>query len=99
MSVEEPETKEIRHLDITDLERIERFRRAGYGGAVSDALYFLGVRDTVLSDRFKPLRQGMQLVAALCPSSCTRRLSTIGARLEGRDGEKVGGRGGHRKSA
>lgn len=67
MSVEEPETKEIRHLDITDLERIERFRRAGYGGAVSDALYFLGVRDTVLSDRFKPLRQGMQLVGRALP--------------------------------
>ena len=28
----------IRHLDITDLQRIERFRRAGYGGSVSDAL-------------------------------------------------------------
>ncbi len=47
--------KEIRHLDITDLERIERFKRAGYGGAVSDALYKLGITDTVFSDRFKPL--------------------------------------------
>ncbi len=25
-------SKEIRRLEITDLERIERFRRAGYGG-------------------------------------------------------------------
>jgi len=55
-------TKEIRKLNITDLERIERFKRAGYGGAVSDALYGLGVRDSVFSDRFKPLRQGMQIV-------------------------------------
>ena len=53
--------KEIRKLDITDLERIERFRRAGYGGSVSDALNGLGVRDTVFSADFKPLRQGMQL--------------------------------------
>ena len=54
--------KEIRHLDITDLERIERFRKAGYGGSVSDAMYSLGVKNTMLSDRFKALRQGMQLV-------------------------------------
>ena len=30
-------SNEIRKLNISDLERIERFRRAGYGGAVSDA--------------------------------------------------------------
>ena len=59
--------KEIRTLDITDLERIERFRRAGYGGCVSDALYSLGVKDTVFADRFKPLRQGMQLVGRALP--------------------------------
>ena len=59
--------KEIRKLDITDLERIERFRRAGYGGSVSDSLNSLGVRDTVFSDRFKPLRQGMQLVGRALP--------------------------------
>ena len=60
-------TQEIRTLDITDLERIERFRRAGYGGAVSDALHGLGVSDTVLSDRFKALRQGMVLVGRALP--------------------------------
>lgn len=59
--------QEIRHLDITDLERIARFKRAGYGGSVSDALAGLGVRDTVFSDRFKPLRQGMQLVGRALP--------------------------------
>ena len=59
--------REIRHLDITDLERIERFKRAGYGGCVSDALNALGVRDTVFSSRFKPLRQGMQLVGRALP--------------------------------
>jgi 4-hydroxy-4-methyl-2-oxoglutarate aldolase len=59
--------KEIRHLGITDLERIDRFRKAGYGGSVSDALAGLGVRDTVFSDRFRPLRQGMQLVGRALP--------------------------------
>ena len=58
---------EIRKLNITDTERIERFRRAGYGGSVSDSLYMVGVRDTVFSDRFKPLRQGMQLVGRALP--------------------------------
>lgn len=57
----------VRTLDIDDLERIERFRKAGYGGSVSDALSALGRRDTVFSDRFKPLRQGMQLVGRALP--------------------------------
>lgn len=56
-----------RQLDITDIDRIERFRRAGYGGSVSDALNALGVRDSVFSDRFRPLRQGMQLVGRAVP--------------------------------
>lgn len=59
--------KEIRHLNITDLERIERFRRAGYGGSVSDAMYSLGVKNTIFSMDFKPLRQGMQLVGRALP--------------------------------
>lgn len=59
--------KEIRKLDITDTERIARFRRAGYGGSVSDALYSVGVQDTVLSAQFKALRQGMQLVGRALP--------------------------------
>src|SRR5258706_9234076 len=58
---------EPRSLNITDLERIERFRRAGYGGSVSDSLNSLGVRDSVFSDQFKPLRQGMQLVGRALP--------------------------------
>ncbi|HEX4212110.1 MAG TPA: RraA family protein [Candidatus Dormibacteraeota bacterium] len=60
-------SREVRRLDITDLERIERFRTAGYGGSVSDALAELGVRQTVLSDRFRALRQGMQLVGRALP--------------------------------
>jgi 4-hydroxy-4-methyl-2-oxoglutarate aldolase len=64
---QETEKREIRTLDITDLERIERFRRAGYGGSVSDALAGLGVRDTVFSSEFRPLRQGMQLVGRALP--------------------------------
>jgi 4-hydroxy-4-methyl-2-oxoglutarate aldolase len=58
---------EIRTLNISDLERIDRFRHAGYGGSVSDALHRLGVNDTVFADRFKPLRQGMQLVGRALP--------------------------------
>lgn len=58
---------EIRKLDISDLERIERLRRAGYGGSVSDALASLGVRDTVFTPRFRALRQGMQLVGRAIP--------------------------------
>ena len=65
--LEQGSSKEIRKLNITDLERIARFRRAGYGGSVSDALAGLGVRDTVFSERFKPLRQGMQLVGRALP--------------------------------
>jgi 4-hydroxy-4-methyl-2-oxoglutarate aldolase len=67
MSESNPASREIRHLQISDLERIERYRRAGYGGCVSDALHALGVDDTVLSERFKPLRQGMQLVGRALP--------------------------------
>jgi len=54
--------EQIRCLNISDTERIERFRKAGYGGSVSDSLARLGVFDTVLSQRFRPLRQGMQIV-------------------------------------
>src|SRR5262245_65672383 len=57
----------VRTLAITDLERIARFRHAGYGGSVSDALASLGVKHTVFSDRFRPLRQGMQLVGRALP--------------------------------
>jgi 4-hydroxy-4-methyl-2-oxoglutarate aldolase len=67
MSESSKATTEIRHLQVSDLERIERYRRAGYGGCVSDALNALGVRDTVLSERFKPLRQGMQIVGRALP--------------------------------
>jgi 4-hydroxy-4-methyl-2-oxoglutarate aldolase len=67
MSEVDLSSKEIRHLDITDLERIERYRRAGYGGSVSDSLYTLGVKDSVFSSQFKPLRQGMQLVGRALP--------------------------------
>ncbi len=58
---------QVRHLDIDDKERIERFRNAGYGGNISDSLWALGVCDTVLSQRFKALKQGMQLVGRALP--------------------------------
>src|SRR5258707_12221566 len=56
-----------RQLGITDLDRLQRFRTAGYGGSVSDALENLGVRDTIFSARFTALRQGMQLVGRALP--------------------------------
>ena len=39
----------------------------GRDGNVSDTLNALGVRDTVFSDRFRALRQGMQLVGRALP--------------------------------
>lgn len=59
--------EEIRHLDIDDVERIRRFKIAGYGGNVSDSMWALGVTNTVLSPQFKALRQGMQLVGRALP--------------------------------
>lgn len=56
-----------RRLDISDVERIARFRRAGYGGSVSDALWKCGITTTVLSSQFVPLRQGMQLAGRALP--------------------------------
>jgi regulator of RNase E activity RraA len=68
MAKEDPKAaRQIRKLGITDLERIERFRRAGYGGSVSDALAALGVRDTVFTHQFRALRQGMQLAGRAIP--------------------------------
>jgi regulator of RNase E activity RraA len=57
----------VRTLAIFDVERIERFRRAGYGGNVSDALQKLGVLTTVFSADFQPLRPNMLLVGRALP--------------------------------
>jgi 4-hydroxy-4-methyl-2-oxoglutarate aldolase len=43
-------------LDITDDQRIERFKRL-YGGCVSDALHLKGIVNTVLAHEMKPLRE------------------------------------------
>jgi 4-hydroxy-4-methyl-2-oxoglutarate aldolase len=56
-----------RQLDITDEERIERFKKYGYGGNLSDTLASFGVRDTVLADRFTPLEPGMTLAGRALP--------------------------------
>jgi len=56
-----------RRLPISDTERIARFRRAGYGGNVSDALASLGVTDSVFSAEFAALVPGMQLVGRALP--------------------------------
>lgn len=91
MSHEDPAAGTAEHprtLDITDLERIARFRHAGYGGCVSDALCGLGVTNTVFSAAFRPLRQGMQLVGRALPiklhSLVEPRTPEHNARLEAR---------------
>ena len=63
--------KEPRHLDITDLERIERYRRAGYGGSVSDSLtaWASTIRSSAASSR--RCARACSLSAAPCPSSST----------------------------
>jgi regulator of RNase E activity RraA len=58
----EHDVDDPRTFDITDLERVERFKQAGYGGNVSDALSNAGVEDTVLSHEFVSLNPG-QLIA------------------------------------
>lgn len=67
MSSSTSSAQDPRQLDIDDLERIERYRTAGYGGNISDALWRCGVTDTVLSDEFRPLRRGMRLVGRALP--------------------------------
>lgn len=52
--------REIRHLDISTVERVERYKQF-YGGCVSDALAGCGVTNSVLSHRFYALRQDMIL--------------------------------------
>lgn len=52
---------------LKDVERIARFRAAGYGGAVADVLMGLGVVNTILSQEFRPLRSEMQLVGRAIP--------------------------------
>ena len=52
--------REIRHLDISTMERVRRYREF-YGGCVSDALAGLGVTNSVLSSDFYALRQDMIL--------------------------------------
>lgn len=47
--------KKLIKLDITDLERIERFKKL-YGGCVSDAMHLNGIVDTVVTPDIKPLK-------------------------------------------
>ncbi|GAB3689949.1 RraA family protein [Salinarchaeum chitinilyticum] len=58
---------EPRELDVTDLERIERFREAGYGGSVADALYDVGLRRTVFDQDFFGINRGQTLVGRALP--------------------------------
>ena len=80
--------QEPRRLDITDLERIACYRRAGYGDSVSDSLNSLHVRDTVLSSQFRALRQGMQLVGRALPVTLHSVVPEVVRRLEDRSDHK-----------
>jgi len=71
VSAEDP-----RELDITDEERVERFREAGYGGNVSDALRNVGVRDTVLSQEFSPLEAGTVVAGRALPVKLHSHIET-----------------------
>ena len=59
--------EEPRTIDATDLERVARFKEAGYGGNVSDALNRLGIRDTVFSADFFSLNEGQILAGRALP--------------------------------
>jgi len=50
-----PKPQNPRHLEITDQERIERFKKL-YGGCLNDALYLKGVVNTVVHHSIQPLR-------------------------------------------
>jgi len=49
---------DFRKLDIDDMERVKRYRRF-YGGLVFDKLFALGIKETALSPKIKPLRLDM----------------------------------------
>ncbi|MFC1528527.1 RraA family protein [Candidatus Latescibacterota bacterium] len=51
---------QYRHLEIDQTERVKRYK-CFYGGLVFDKLYSLDIRETSLSQRFRPLRQDMVL--------------------------------------
>lgn len=59
--------EEPRTLDIDDIERIRRFKEAGYGGNVADALYNVGVRRTVFSQEFFSLNPDQILAGRAFP--------------------------------
>ena len=59
---------EPRTLDITDLERIERFKRAGFGGGVADALHNVGLRRFVFSQDFFSINEDQILAGRALPT-------------------------------
>lgn len=48
--------KELRTLDIDDMERVRRYKRL-YGGCVSDALWLSGVVNTILDHELRALKE------------------------------------------
>lgn len=56
-----------RQLDITDLERIERFKEAGYGGSAADALYEVGCREFVFDQDLLAVSEGEVLAGRALP--------------------------------
>lgn len=80
-----------RQLDITDEERIERYKEYGYGGNVSDALHgTFGVSDTVLADTFTPLEAGMTIAGRAIPVKLHSKVPTADpGELEGETEEGI----------
>jgi len=58
---------EPRQRNIIDLQRVARFRVAGYGGSALNARWSLDVCDTVFSPCFVVPRQDMELVGRGLP--------------------------------
>lgn len=61
-----PRSKNPIQLDITDLERIARFKRV-YGGALNDACFEKGIVNNVLDHAIKPLFAGMVICGRVLP--------------------------------
>ena len=61
---EQPDPKDVRKLDIDDMERVVRYKKL-YGGCLSDAMWLTGIVDTILDHGIKPLRHG-DIIAGSC---------------------------------
>lgn len=92
---EDPERGEPRTLPISDLERIERYTRAGLGGSVADALERWGSGGTVLSSAFQPIVPDAVLTGRALPVRVQRAPEGRQGPNWGLDADYWDPRGGH----